>query len=121
MFDHNEVLSVLQTNYYRTIGAIIFFIIFSMYRPIPLVKPFLKLPKIEKKGVVFGAFIGTFVSLTLYLGALQYAHLASFAGIAITSAIFSSLIECLWSKKWPSIYLIAAFVSFMFGMRILVF
>ena len=121
VFDKTPGLTPMLSNFYRTSGAVAFFIIFGHLKKVSLIDRFQELQTKEKAGAIFGSFLGTFLSLGLYLTALQYAHLASLTGISITSAIFSSLLECLWSKKWPSRYLIAAFCSFLIGMWILLF
>lgn len=117
---HTEV-TPMTSNLYRTLGAVFFFFIFSFHKKRTLLAPFMAMSAKEKWGVCSGSFLGTFLSLALYLAAVQYAHLASLAGIAITAALFSSLFECLWIKKWPSLYLWAALVSFLIGMNILLF
>jgi len=121
MFDSNTELSPMLTNFYRTIGALVLFQLINTFRPITFFEPLKSFKVSERIGVFFGALCGTFISLSLYLSAVQKANLASLSGIAITATIFSAIFECLWHKKLPSKYLIAAFVSFGFGMRILLF
>jgi len=63
-----------------------------------------------------GAFFGTYLSLMLYLQAIQIAEsLALISSISITAVIFSSTFECIWEKKAPSGYLLLAFVFFLIG------
>lgn len=121
MFDADASLSPLMTNFYRTNGALLYFFLFSLIKKdLFLFKP---LKTLSKKGVFYvslGSLFGTFISLSLYLKAMQTAHLASLSAVAITGTIFSALFECLWNKKLPSIYLVVAFISFLMGMKILV-
>lgn len=121
IFDQHSEVTPMSSNLYRTLGAVFFFFLFSFHKRKTLIKPFLGLSTAEKYGVLFGSFLGTFLSLALYLAAVQYAHLASLAGVAITAAIFSSLFECIWNRKWPSFYLWSAFISFLLGMYILLY
>lgn len=126
MYEGNAELSPLLTNFYRTNGAILFFILLKIAyglkgKKLNLIGPFIDLVPREKAGVIFGSVLGTFVSLSLYLTALQKAHLASLSGVAITGTIFSALFECIYQKKWPSRYLITAFLSFLIGMKIILF
>ncbi len=121
VFEQNPSLSPMTSNLYRTLGTVVFFFLFSFHKKRKLLAPFLKLETKEKYGALFGPFLGTFLSLSLYLAAIQYAHLATLAGIAITSAIFSTLLECIWQKKWPTTYLWLALFSFFIGMYILLF
>lgn len=121
MFDTNGSLSPLLTNFYRTNGALIFFFILSLTRKdLFLFKPLKNLSKKSIFYVSLGSLFGTFISLSLYLKAIQTAHLASLSAVAITGTIFSAIFECLWNKKLPSIYLVVAFISFLLGMKILV-
>lgn len=120
MFEGEQELSPMLINFYRTAGALVFFGLYHFYRPIKLTHLFKNLSVADRYGVTFGSFIGTFVSLSLFLTALKYAHLASLSAISITSAIFSFLMECLWLRKWPSAYTYSALVSFLLGMFILI-
>ncbi|MCR9205434.1 MAG: DMT family transporter [Halobacteriovoraceae bacterium] len=121
MFDSDASLSPLMTNFYRTNGALIYFFLFSLVKKdLFLFKP---LKALSSKGIFYvslGSLFGTFISLSLFLKAMQTAHLASLSAVAITGTIFSALFECLWHKKLPSIYLVVAFISFMMGMKVLV-
>jgi drug/metabolite transporter (DMT)-like permease len=121
MFDGNAELSPMLTNFYRTVGALVLFQLIHFVKPVTFFKPFKGFVLSEKIGVLIGALCGTFISLSLYLSAVQKANLASLSGVAITATIFSAIFECLWHKRLPSRYLIAAFISFGFGMRILLF
>ncbi len=121
LFDSNSDLSPLLTNFYRTLGAVMLFLIIPFFKPIKFFKPLGTFSTLEKGGVFFGAFCGTFISLSLYLSAVQKANLASLSGVAITATIFSAVFECIWHRRFPSGYLIAAFISFALGMRILLF
>ncbi len=122
VFDGDASLSPLLTNFYRTMGALIFFYVLALKRKdLKLFLPLKSLPSKEIVGVTLGALFGTFISLSLYLAAVQHAHLASLSGVAITGTIFSAFFECIWQKRFPTRYLIAAFVSFLLGMKILVF
>ena len=121
VFDDNPSFSPMEGNVYRCIGAICVFLLLKPFKKIELWKPFLGLNKRDRIFVIGGSFLGTFLSLSLYLNAIKYAHLASISGIAITGTIFSSFFECLIKKEWPSRYLIAAFASFFIGMKILLF
>lgn len=120
-FDNNPQMTPLEGNFYRCFGAIMVFVIWNHFKPIKFYGTFKKLEKKEKWLAVVGSILGTYLSLGLYLMALQKAHLASLSGIAITGTIFSSAFECIIAKKWPSKYLIIAFVFFLMGMKILVF
>jgi drug/metabolite transporter (DMT)-like permease len=69
--------------------------------------------------MLLGCFGGTYLSLCLYLTAIQIGHLASISAIAITGPMFAALLESIIAKKRPSPYLLAAFVFFLGGFSIL--
>ena len=121
VFDQNPSVSSFEGNFYRCIGGILFFSTWTLYRPIGLKKNFLSQDRKSKLFLLGAVFLGTFLSLALYLQAIKMANLASLSGIAITSTIFANLFECLIEKKWPSKYLIVAFAFFLVGMKILIF
>ncbi len=121
MYDEHSFLSAYSVNVYRTFGALAFFWILSFFkRGLSLFSPLRAFSRKDIIWVSVGSLFGTFLSLTFYLLAVQKAHLGSLSGIAITSTLFSALFECIWHRKLPSRYLIAAFVSFLVGMKILV-
>lgn len=120
-FDHNPMLSAMEGNFHRCIGALSVFVLLSIFKPFNFISKWKEQPLKDKGMLFFGSMLGTFLSLALYLKAMQSAHLASLSGIAITGTMFSSFFECLIEKKLPSRYLLLAFVFFLFGMKILVF
>ena len=121
VFDHNPTVSSFEGNFYRCIGAVLFFATWTFFRPIGLRKNFSSQDGKSKLLLIGAVFLGTFLSLGLYLQAIKLAHLASLSGIAITGTIFANLFECLIDKKWPSKYLLIAFLFFLIGMKILLF
>lgn len=120
-FDNNPEISSLEGNFYRCIGAVVFFLFLSRVRPYNILNQFKELNIKNRFMVILGGFLGTYLSLALYLHAVQQAHLASLAGVAITGTIFSNIIECIIAKKFPSKYLLVSFVFFLFGMNFLIF
>ncbi len=120
-FDQNPSVSSFEGNFYRCIGAVLFFSTWTLVRPIGLRKNFFSQDRKSKFLLMGAVFLGTFLSLALYLQAIKMANLASLSGIAITSTIFANLFECIIEKKWPSKYLLVAFLFFLMGMNILIF
>ncbi len=120
-FDAHPQISAMEGNMYRCFGAVVFFCIYAQFLPLGL---FSGLKSLERKHLalaLIGPVFGTFVSLGLYLKAMQTANLAGLTGLAITGTVFSSLFECLIARRWPSKYFYAAFVSFLVGMKFLLF
>lgn len=120
-FDHNPGLGVMEGNFYRCLGAVTFFMFFGRLMNLNFLSRVKSLSTRSLSIVTLGSIMGTFVALAFALKAVQTAHLATLAGIAITGTVFSSLFECLYEKKWPSRYFLLSFVFFLFGMRIILF
>ena len=120
-FDSQKALSSMEGNFYRCLGALFAFFLFSRWKSLDLYKNFSILSNKLKGLALTGSLIGTFLSLALYLKALQTGHLATLSGLAITGTIFAAFFECLLEKKWPSKYLLISFCFFLFGMNILLF
>tara|TARA_R110002072_G_scaffold276051_1_gene437306 strand:+ start:32287 stop:33168 length:882 start_codon:yes stop_codon:yes gene_type:complete len=122
VFDKNPEFSPMEGNIFRCIGAIALFILMTyFYRPLNLIGTLKRLTSRDKLYIILGSVLGTFLSLGFYLNALKLAHLGSLSGIAITGTIFASMFECIHNKKLPSRYLMGAFISFMLGMKFLLF
>lgn len=119
-FDMNKALSVFEGNFYRCLGAMVAYVVLSKFFPFDFLKNFKQLKLNSRLYITFGAFLGTFLSLAFYLQAIKTAHLASISAISITSVLFSSTLECLWEKKWPSKYFMVALIFFGLGMWFLI-
>jgi len=125
VFDRYPALSPAGANMWRCLGAITFlgakafFSAQSKNPSKPLASYWEEMTKQSRWTLLAGSFLGSFFSLMLYYIALKTAHLATITSMAIAGTIFSSAFECLVEKKWPSRYLMIAFVCFFLGMRIL--
>ncbi|MBX3040661.1 MAG: DMT family transporter [Bdellovibrionaceae bacterium] len=115
-FDLAPDLNPLQANLFRIGGALGVFLVLSFFIPLQLFKNFASLPVKDRFLAVGASLIGTFVSLSLYLNALKYGHLAILSGVVLTGPLFSALIESLIQKKRPSNYQIIAFICLLAGM-----
>lgn len=120
-FNSVEGLSSLQGNLFRTSGAVFFYFIFGLTGKFKLLSQWKERTRKDKFLLILGSFLGTFLSLSLYLQAVRFGHLATISGLSITGVLFSSFFECLIEKKWPSRYFMVAFVAFMIGMKFLLF
>jgi len=115
-FEATSGLESFEVNFYRFAAALfVFFLISRFYRPIHLIEKFKRLSWRQRTYVFVGCFMGTFLALLLYLRAIKTGHLATVSGIAITSPLFATLLECVIAKKWPSKYLWFALASFVVG------
>lgn len=114
-FDLDPRLTSMEGNFYRCLGAVFSFVFIRYKYSIDYFKFNRQLNRNEWLILIIGSLLGTFVSLGFYLKAVQTGHLASISGIAITGSLFSSMIECIRSKKWPSFHLVFAFGLFLIG------
>lgn len=80
---------------------------------------FLRFDNPSRALILLGCFAGTYLSLCLYLTAIQIGHLASISAISITGPMFAALLEAIIHKKRPSRYLGIAFLFFICGFTIL--
>ncbi len=118
-FNDSPELIGIEANLYRGLGAVFGFVLISLVKPFGLISNFKALNINLKALLLIGCVLGTYTSLFLYLEALKVSHLASLSGITITSPLFASLLESIIDKKWPSKYLLLAFVFFAMGVLIL--
>lgn len=120
-YESDLELNPLMSNFWRTIGAISFFILLKPFIKVYFINPLLKMRKRDRALAILGSILGTYLSLLFFLSALQKANLATLSGIAITGTVFSGIFECIIEKKAPSKYLWFALGSFFIGMRLLLF
>lgn len=118
-FDMNESINAFEGNFYRCLGAVFAYVLINFFKPIHFRKTFLNLSLASRGYVIFGSFMGTFLSLAFYLEALKTGHLASISAISITAVMFASLFESIWERKMPSKLFYLAFLFFAVGMWIL--
>lgn len=118
-FEMSPNLSALEVNFYRCVAAVFGFIALAQVRPIHLVDNFKKFKTKTKVAIIAASFSGTFLSLMLYLSAVQTGHLATISSISITSPLFAEITECIVEKRLPSKFLILAFILFASGFLIL--
>jgi drug/metabolite transporter (DMT)-like permease len=115
-FDLNTEITALEGNTYRCIGALVAYAFIRGFSPFQFRANFKSLNTKSKIMVTLGAMLGTYLSLALYLKAIQTGQLAIISSISITSVIFASTFESLWERKKPSVYLLTAFIFFFSGM-----
>jgi drug/metabolite transporter (DMT)-like permease len=113
-------LETFQVNVIRCLGALTGFLILNQTRFFNIFAEFYTLRKREISLVAGAAFCGCFLSLTLYLSALKYAHVGTLTAISITGPVWVSLLECIYYRKLPSFYLLSAFTFFLTGFYLMV-
>lgn len=119
-FEVNVNIVPLEGHFYRGLGALVGFFVLNFFVRIHLVKHFNKLSRSDKITALSSSFVGCFLSLWLYLMAIQIGHIGTLAGIAITGPLFAGVIEHAIQRKLPSWRLLLAFLLFAAGFLTLV-
>ena len=113
-------LGTFQVNVIRCVGAVVGFLLISPKSYALVYGDFKGLKSKEKSLLLASAFVGCFLSLTMYLAALKHAHVATLTSIAITGPVWVSMLECAYYRRWPNVYLIGAFVFFLTGFYLMI-
>ena len=113
-------LETFQVNFIRCVGALIGFLLINPKSYITVFKDVVSLRKRDQSLLIGSAICGCFLSLTLYLAALKYAHVGTLTSIAITGPVWVSLLECIYHKKAPNFYLLGAFAFFLTGFYLMI-
>ncbi len=119
-YESNPSLETFQVNVIRCMGALIGFLLIKPNSYVTAARDIWSLRKREMTLVIVASIGGCFLSLTLYLAALKYAHVGTLTAIAITGPVWVSLLECLYYRRWPNPYLIGAFAFFLTGFYLMV-
>jgi drug/metabolite transporter (DMT)-like permease len=114
-YEMNPDLETFQVNVIRCIGAIIGFILIAPKSYPVVFKDVLNLSKRDLAMLVGASIAGTFLSLTLYLTALKYAHVGTLTAISITGPVWVAILESVYFRRLPSKYLVMAFCFFLTG------
>lgn len=123
VFDQTPMLSPFVANWIRALTATLFFIVLTQ---IPrfrfqISQTFKSLSLKEKSMATVAGLLGTFLSLSFYLFAIQMGHLATISAIAGTSPLFATLIETIFSKKKVTKYLVVGILFFISGLAVLIY
>jgi len=119
-FDGSGV-GVLEGNFFRTLGAIASFILLGFFVKLNFWGTFKKMKKREIGLAALGSFLGVYLCLIFYLTAIKRGNLATVTAISVSGAVYAAIFECVYERKWPSKYLLSAFVFFAAGMYLLLF
>jgi drug/metabolite transporter (DMT)-like permease len=119
-YELNSGLETFQVNVIRCSGALIGFFLISPRSYLTVATDVWNLRKREISLLLGSAICGCFISLTLYLAALKYAHVGTLTAIAITGPVWVSMLECLYHKRLPNFYLVGAFLFFLTGFYLMV-
>jgi drug/metabolite transporter (DMT)-like permease len=119
-YEIDPSLETMQVNVIRCAGALVGFFLISPKSYLKVAQDLRVLRKREVSLVVGAAICGCFLSLALYLAALKYAHVGTLTAISITGPVWVSLLESLYHRRWPNIYLLGAFAFFLTGFYLMV-
>ncbi len=119
-YELNAGLETFQVNVIRCLGALAGFFLISPKSYVTVAVDVWNLRKREISLLLGSAICGCFISLTLYLAALKYAHVGTLTAIAITGPVWVSMLECLYHKRLPNFYLVGAFIFFLAGFYLMV-
>jgi drug/metabolite transporter (DMT)-like permease len=119
-YEADPNLETFQVNVIRCVGALVGFLMINPKSYLSVAKDVIGLKKLDQSLLFGSAIIGCFLSLTMYLAALKYAHVGTLTSIAITGPVWVSLLECAYFKRWPNFYLLAAFSFFLTGFYLMV-
>lgn len=108
-------LETFQVNVIRCVGAIIGFILINPKSYIGVTKDVIALPNRDKTMLIGSCIAGTFLSLTLYLAALKYAHVGTLTAISITGPVWVAILESIYHRRLPNRLLMMAFAFFLTG------
>jgi DME family drug/metabolite transporter len=96
---NHEGTTAFALNFWRALGAVLFFLIWNFVRPIKITFHWKALIPKEKKQILGASVLGTFVSLSLYLTAIKMGPVGIVSAIAVTGPLWASLFEYLIYKK----------------------
>lgn len=119
-YELNTGLETFQVNVIRCVGALAGFLLISPKSYVLVAKDVWALRKREISLLLGASFCGCFLSLTLYLAALKHAHVGTLTAIAITGPVWVSMLECLYHRRLPNLYLTGAFIFFLTGFYLMV-
>jgi drug/metabolite transporter (DMT)-like permease len=119
-YEFSPELETFQVNFIRCIGAIIGFLLINPKSYLGVIKDVVGLQKREISLLLGATFSGCFLSLTLYLAALKYAHVGTLTAISITGPVWVAMLESIYHRKLPNFYLVSAFCFFLTGFYLMI-
>lgn len=114
-FEESPGSSAFSTNAIRGIGALVPLLVINLFWKESLFSSFRSISTKEKAVVTGAGFMGTFLSLTLWLTALKIGHIGSLAGVGSFNPVAASLWEWILLRKRPTPYLMVALCLFFVG------
>lgn len=119
-FDLSPATTAFTANLIRSAGSVLPLLVFAHFSGEKVFRRFGRLEWRDRSLVVFSAFMGSFLSLSLWLTALKIGMIAGLAAVGSFNPIAASLWEWLLLRRRPSPYLIAALALFLAGFFLLI-
>lgn len=119
-YEYGPGLETFQVNLIRCLGGIIGFLLISPKSYWLVTKDMIALKKREISLIIGASLCGCFFSLALYLAALKYAHVGTLTAISITGPVWVAMLESIYHRRPPNLYLVGAFVFFLTGFYLMV-
>jgi len=118
-FDLSPGTTAFSANAIRCVGSVLPLLVWGFLRGEKVFSRFRELRWPDRSRVVFASFMGSFLSLSLWLTALKIGHIGGLAGVGSFNPIAASLWEWALLRKRPSPYLISALALFVSGFFLL--
>lgn len=118
-FDLSPGTTAFTANVIRCVGSVIPLLIWGFLKGEKVFFRFRELRWPDRSLVVFTSFMGSFLSLSLWLTALKIGHIGGLAGVGSFNPISASLWEWALLRKKPSPYLLVALALFLCGFFLL--
>lgn len=121
-FNSSPGITSVQVNVLRCLGACLGFLIYHYsVKKLPLISTFNNLSRRKKIKLLVGSTGGTYLSLMLYLQAINKGLMVQVSSITITGPMFAQVFECIQQRKLPNRLIILAFLLFASGFYIFIF
>jgi len=118
-FDLSPGTTAFTANAVRCVGSVIPLLLWGFLRRERVFFRFKELRWPDRSLVVFASFMGSFLSLSLWLTALKIGHIGGLAGVGSFNPLAASLWEWALLRKRPSRYLLLALALFLSGFFLL--
>jgi drug/metabolite transporter (DMT)-like permease len=118
-FDLSPGTTALTANLVRSMGGLLPLFLWMTIKRERVFHSFGRMKWRDRSLVVFSSFMGTFLSLSLWLTALKIGHIGGLAGVGSFNPVAASLWEWLLLRRRPSLYLILAMGFFLAGFFLL--
>jgi drug/metabolite transporter (DMT)-like permease len=118
-FDLSPGTSAITANAVRCLGGVGALLVWQHLSREKVFRSFGRLEWRDRSLVIFASFMGTFLSLALWLTALKVGHIGSLAGVGSFNPVSASLWEWVLLRKRPTLYLVAALLLFLSGFFLL--